>query len=176
MSDTGYIKIQFGLKSEQRHAAAQGFYQAFQEKCAIFGSRDRVIRALAAGMNVRQAIVAVLNEEVVGIAAFKFRNRPFLDLQSSNCMRELGVFRGLLAVFMHIIFKREPCPRELLMYGLYVSDRYRGRGIGTLLLDAICTLARAKVKQFVRLQVVDTNPNARQLYERLGFVADKTKD
>jgi ribosomal protein S18 acetylase RimI-like enzyme len=48
-------------------------------------------------------------------------------------------------------------------------------GVGTKLLDAIVEVAQARGYRQVRLDVVDTNPRARQLYERRGFVAVETK-
>ena len=55
-----------------------------------------------------------------------------------------------------------------------VHPAMRGKGIGTRLLEAVFDFARAKGFGSVRLQVVDTNPDARRLYERMGFVATAT--
>lgn len=49
-----------------------------------------------------------------------------------------------------------------------VVARHRGRGIGTRLLDALHTAARAAAIGALSLSVGDGNP-ARRLYERLGY-------
>ncbi|KAB2847490.1 MAG: GNAT family N-acetyltransferase, partial [Hyphomicrobiaceae bacterium] len=46
-----------------------------------------------------------------------------------------------------------------------------GRGVGTLLLRAIKRKAGEHDCSNVRLDVIDTNPRAQQLYEREGFRA-----
>ena len=54
-------------------------------------------------------------------------------------------------------------------------DRSPGarRGVGTQLMAALEAHARAAGLRAVELEVVDTNPDARRLYERLGFVVLK---
>ncbi|WP_230426431.1 GNAT family N-acetyltransferase [Paragemmobacter aquarius] len=59
-----------------------------------------------------------------------------------------------------------------LIDGLCVQPQARGRGVGSALIEAICTEAAARGFNTVRLDVVDTNPRARSLYERRGFVLD----
>ena len=61
------------------------------------------------------------------------------------------------------------------MDGIAVDAAAWGRGIGTRLLDAICDHARDLDKTSVRLDVIDTNPRARTLYERRGFVTVRTE-
>mgnify|MGYP001165092409 FL=1 len=59
------------------------------------------------------------------------------------------------------------------MDGIAVTGAARGRGAGTALLAEICWIARTSGRHAVRLDVIDTNPRARALYERNGFVAGK---
>jgi ribosomal protein S18 acetylase RimI-like enzyme len=62
------------------------------------------------------------------------------------------------------------------MDGIFVSASARGQGVGTMLLDAV----RVKAIDFglarIRLDVIDSNPRARALYERQGFVALETSE
>ena len=53
--------------------------------------------------------------------------------------------------------------------GIVVDERYRGRGVGTALIEDALRRARAKF-EVVRLQVFAFNSDARRLYERMGFV------
>lgn len=57
------------------------------------------------------------------------------------------------------------------MDGIFVAERARGQGVGTLLLRAIKRKAEQQGFAQVRLGVIDTNPRARQLSERQGFRA-----
>ena len=61
------------------------------------------------------------------------------------------------------------------MDGICVDADARGCGLGTALLQAIKDDARAQGKTAVRLDVIDTNPRARALYEREGFDAIGTE-
>ena len=61
------------------------------------------------------------------------------------------------------------------MDGIVVRADRRGRGIGTKLVFRLFDVALAHNKRVVRLDVVDTNPAARRLYERLGFVELNTE-
>ena len=45
----------------------------------------------------------------------------------------------------------------------------RGQGVGTALLKAIIAEGRRRGYAEVRLDVIDTNPRATALYERIGF-------
>ena len=72
------------------------------------------------------------------------------------------------------LLERRERPDCLLMDGIAVRDDQRGAGIGTRLLEALESHARDLGKTSIRLDVIDTNPGARRLYERFGFVATAT--
>jgi ribosomal protein S18 acetylase RimI-like enzyme len=162
--------VQRGLKPEQIPQVARDYYEAFRTKCAIFGPPEKVIAVFCAGFVLENALVASCGDEVAGVAGFKSRGQPLIQLQLMTMIRQLGLFRALLGYLIARLFDEKPARGELLMDGIFVSERYRGRGIGNLLLHAICDLAREQGLTQVRLRVVDTNPNARRLYERVGFV------
>ncbi len=54
------------------------------------------------------------------------------------------------------------------LLGILVDRRYRGRGVGTALLVRCLEECRGKFEQ-VRLSVASSNPEARRIYERVGF-------
>jgi ribosomal protein S18 acetylase RimI-like enzyme len=61
--------------------------------------------------------------------------------------------------------------RPLLnIHDLAVTVEYRGRGVGTMLLDAVAERARELSCCRVTLEVDTENPGAKKLYERSGFV------
>ncbi|MFD1905046.1 GNAT family N-acetyltransferase [Paenibacillus rhizoplanae] len=59
---------------------------------------------------------------------------------------------------------------------LVVSGEARGLGIGTRLLEAAFTWSRQANRSKVLLEVVDTNPLAKKLYERVGFRTFKVEN
>ena len=56
---------------------------------------------------------------------------------------------------------------ELFLAGIYIDRRFRGRGLGTAVLQDLQALARTRQLP-LSLRVLKPNP-ARRLYERLGF-------
>jgi len=60
-------------------------------------------------------------------------------------------------------------------YGIAVDSRCRGQGIGSKLLDQIIQYALENRFETVRLDVIDSNPRAKKLYESKGFVAIKSE-
>lgn len=56
------------------------------------------------------------------------------------------------------------------LFAIIVDEKYRGKGIGTRLMEELLKLAKERFKlDFVHLEVYDGNP-AINLYKRLGFV------
>ena len=62
------------------------------------------------------------------------------------------------------------------MDGIFVAAAARGQGVGSALLAEIKNHAVTQGYQNVRLDVIDTNPQARALYGRNGFVAQSETD
>lgn len=55
------------------------------------------------------------------------------------------------------------------LFGILVSEEYRGKGVGTRLLEELMKVAKEKFNiEILHLEVYDGNP-AQRLYERLGF-------
>ncbi len=57
--------------------------------------------------------------------------------------------------------------REIYLYRIFIDNRYRGKGIGTIALNKIIDMAKEQNKD-ISLEVMENNI-ARKLYERLGF-------
>ena len=58
---------------------------------------------------------------------------------------------------------------ELYIEAIAVTEFARGKGIGTKLIDSIIKFANNKGYICITLQVIDTNPRAKELYEKVGF-------
>lgn len=61
------------------------------------------------------------------------------------------------------------------MDGITVEKTARGLGIGSRMIKTLFSYATATGFKSIRLDVIDTNTNARRLYEKLGFKAIKTE-
>lgn len=113
---------------------------------------------------------------LLGIAGFKTTNGSFIGGGVNDLQYAYGWFGGLWrGVFLDFL-ERPLQVGTLLMDGIMVSKAARGLGIGTALLSAVKAKALQLECEQVRLDVIDTNPRARALYEREGFVAETTSN
>ncbi len=62
--------------------------------------------------------------------------------------------------------------KSLYLDDLYVKPDYRGKGIGSLLLDEIYEIAKAENCKRLRWQVINWNTPAIKLYEKAGATID----
>jgi ribosomal protein S18 acetylase RimI-like enzyme len=60
-------------------------------------------------------------------------------------------------------------PERVYLAQINLLPGYQGKGIGTAVIESIKADA-ARAGKPVELRVLKTNPNARRLYERLGFI------
>jgi ribosomal protein S18 acetylase RimI-like enzyme len=170
------INITLGFAEKHRAKAAQLYYTAFRQKLhPIFRDETRGLAVLEQSLNPDYAFAAMMNDELVGIAGFHDEKGNLLDIHPSHMTRVFGFFGGWMRLLGLSIFRRKPESHLLLMDGIVVDSTLRGGGVGSKLLDAIIDHAQAQRYAQVRLDVVDTNPRARQLYERKGFVATDTR-
>ncbi len=58
---------------------------------------------------------------------------------------------------------------ELYVEAVAVTEFARGKGIGTKLFAPLIKFAKNKGYSCITLQVIDTNPRAKELYEKVGF-------
>lgn len=168
------IEIAPGVPADLAGPATELYCQAFVEKLTPFlGDEARAAAFLAPSMVLDRAFVACRGSEVLGIAGFKLDGRGLFEPSAGDFIRTYGV-SGVVRMAGLAALERAERPGELLMDGIAVSAAARGQGIGTRLLQAIADHARATGKSTVRLDVIDTNPDARRLYERYGFEAGPT--
>lgn len=167
--------VSVGLPDQMRADAARLYLEAFRKKLGpIIGHDDRALTFLGNIMRPQAALVAISDDgHLLGIAGFHDENGGFIGGGFRDMVRSFGYFGALWRAAALSVFEREPEPDELLMDGVVVHATARGKGVGTALLMRMNELARQMQKSQLRLDVVDTNPRARALYERQGFVATR---
>ncbi len=169
MDNTTQIKT--GFSDGQRTKAAELYDAAFGAKLRI-AIPDNAARLaiLRDGFNPKFAIVALSQGELVGIAGFKTGQGSLTGgIGFGLLKRELGWIGAVRAILVLLLFEREYSPGQLLMDGISVSPKMRGSGIGSKLLHRVIAYAQEQGFGSVRLDVIDTNPAAKRLYERVGF-------
>lgn len=170
------ITIQQGFPGELRFEAAGLYDAAFGAKLSIaIPDKDLRLAVLREAFNPNFCFVAMSGGELVGIAGFKTTIGSLTEGMTFGELRaQLGLFEAVRAILVLALFQRTPPKGQLLMDGISVSPKMRGSGIGSSLLRQLIEYARLGGYRTLRLDVIDTNPAARRLYERLGFVATST--
>jgi ribosomal protein S18 acetylase RimI-like enzyme len=162
------LEIIFGVPKNQRFRVAKIIYEAFENKFGnVFGSK-KSIPLISKYLRNDRTVVAISEDVVVGVAGLKFEGKEFIDIGFWQLLRELklGIFR---ATFLGWIFFDKVEDKELLVDTLAVAESMRGKGIGTSLINFTIDFARSKGFEQIKIFVVDINPKAKRLYERIGF-------
>jgi ribosomal protein S18 acetylase RimI-like enzyme len=170
------VEVRLGLPDSYRRQAAEIYYEAFQRKMApVIGPQERAIPILERHFESEHAFIALQRFQVVGLAGLQYDGRSFFHPTAAGFAREFGWLSGPVRAALLALLSPHSRRGELYLDDLAVCSSMRGLGIGTRLLHAVFHFARSNGLKAVRLDVVDTNPNARRLYERIGFVPIETR-
>lgn len=170
------IKIERSLPAGLERVAATLYWEAFGRKLGwILGPSEKAIEFLSTNLNGDRVVCAMLDGELVGVAGFKHQGRALTGGGLRDILSTFGWIRGLPKAAFLTLLERNPPADTMVMDGIAVDSRHRGLGAGAKLLDETVAIASELGYRFVRLDVVDTNPRARTLYERNGFLATKTE-
>jgi ribosomal protein S18 acetylase RimI-like enzyme len=166
------IEILTTLPEFYRSRAEEIYYEAFRGKLQPLVGRPAETQCLlSAGFDLQMALGALVDGELLGLAGLHSREGLFSRAFWNDSLRYLGLVRGLFAwAVLNLFAAGASCPPgHLRIAALAVAAPVRGQGLGSRLLEAVFEKARREGFSAVRLEVVDTNTRARQLYERLGF-------
>ncbi len=76
---------------------------------------------------------------------------------------------GGLAFYVRPPYRGNLSGKEVYLMGMYTTDEWRGKGVGTALLEKLLEYAR---KQGVGRVWLHTEPGARSLFGRAGFCSN----
>lgn len=175
---TDDLQITRGFADELRPQVASLYDAAFGAKLGIaIPDAPLRLKLLAQSFDPSHCFIATSGGVVLGVAGFKTSAGALTSGITAKSLRaELRGLKALRAMFVLALFERRLSADQLLMDGISVSPEARGKGIGTQLLNRLKAFAAGEKFRSLRLDVINTNPLARQLYERLGFVATKTEN
>jgi ribosomal protein S18 acetylase RimI-like enzyme len=165
--------IQRGLPERLRMDAAALYWEAFGGKLGpVLGPKRRAMQFFARVIRADHAIVA-LDEQgaLIGLAGFKTPEGSFAGGNGADLSAIYGAvgsgWRGMLLWALN----REVDNDRFLLDGICVTEAARGQGVGSALIEQICAEGYRRGYSAIRLDVVNQNHRAQDLYRRLGFVA-----
>ena len=167
----GDVSIDEGFVGSERESVAALYWEAFGRKLRSgFVDEATGLAVVRTALRESQMLVAREGDHVVGVCGFYGAGIGAADLGWSQLRQSLSVPAALRAIFVLSLLSRSDRSDALVLDGICVDRGARGRGIGSSLLNAAVDKARHRGVGAVRLSVVDTNPRARALYERHGFM------
>ncbi|MBZ0242346.1 MAG: GNAT family N-acetyltransferase [Bacteroidales bacterium] len=115
-------------------------------------------------------------DEIMEIEGQSFNEEAFSRKQMRYLLRSDNTFlvaevQQQVAATLILLSKKKS--KVLRVYGLAVSDKFRGKGLGKAMLAEALKLAAAGGFSNLSLEVKTTNDTAIKLYESFGFEAVK---
>jgi len=173
------ITYTIGISENYREQTITLFDEAFGTKLSIaIPSQSKRRELLYHYASLQYAIGAFDGDELLGIAGFHSPNGSFLTdskITLRGLIGHLGFWGGLRAGVVLSLFERNPKEGELLLDAICVNAKTRGMGVGSGLLQKIQHYAKNQNYQSIRLDVVDTNPRAKALYQKMGFEVESSE-
>lgn len=165
------MKIDLGFDDSERPRIAALYWAAFGSKLGrLLGPEDKARAYVAAALSPQHAFCARDGSgAILGVAGFKSPQGALVDSRFDDLAAHYGRLGALWRIAAFSALGSEVDNRRFLVDGLFVDAPFRGRGVGTRLLEAIAEEAWTRGYDAVRLDVIDTNIRARNLYRRRGF-------
>ncbi len=164
------------LPDEFRASAIWLYFNALKEKLEpILGSDGRAQEVLASNIASDKCLVAICDEKLVGIMGIQTNKGGFMNPSLKTTVRIYGILGGIVRMGGLAILHHTSSSDELYVDGVAVAYEMRGKGIGSRLFEMLERNASIKGIRTISLEVIDTNPRAKSLYEQLGFVVMKTQ-
>jgi ribosomal protein S18 acetylase RimI-like enzyme len=165
-----------GFSDAERGQIAALYWQVFGQKLGrIMHPEPKALRFIETVLRPDHALTArTEGGALLGVAGFKTTNGALVGGTAGDLRRIYGPWGGAWRGTLLQLLERDTENRRFLMDGLFVDPATRGQGVGTALLAALYEEGRSRGYREIRLDVIDTNPRARLLYEREGFHAIKT--
>ncbi|UWQ99787.1 GNAT family N-acetyltransferase [Rhodobacteraceae bacterium S2214] len=170
------MRIQAGIPDGAEAHAAALYWDAFGQKLGMtMGPRDKALRFIQRVMDPNQAICATDDDgQLLGVVGFKTYDGAFVGGDYSDLVAIYGHIGAIWRAGLLALLDRDVENKRFLMDGIFVDTAARGQGIGSALLHTIMQEGRDRGYPELRLDVIDTNPRAKSLYERHGFTKLKT--
>ena len=165
-----------GIPADQTDAAAALYWQAFRTKLRVAMGPDRkALTFITRVLRPDHAISATADDgTLLGVVGFKTHEGALVGGTFADLRAIYGLWGSSWRAVILSLLERDVENERFLMDGIFVAEAARGQGVGTALLDAVSDEARTRGHTEIRLDVIDTNPRARALYERKGFTPIKT--
>ncbi|MQY62377.1 GNAT family N-acetyltransferase [archaeon] len=170
------LQIRFGVPKNQRYRVAKIFYETFEGTISKnFGNKNKFLLFTSKCLRDDRILVAFKDGLAVGFAGLQYDKKSFIDANLRQTLKIFGLGALRVALFGRMFFFNKAAKNEILIDSIAVSANEQGKGIGSKLLQSTIDHAQSKGFSQIKLEVIETNQNARRLYERVGFKEAKVQ-
>jgi ribosomal protein S18 acetylase RimI-like enzyme len=170
------ILITNKVNDEQFGQALEIYYNAFEQKIRpLFKPKEKAIRIYSHAIHPNRVYYALENRKAVGIIGLQYDDLDFLIYRFDFIKKQYSFFRGLYLYIILNITKMKLEEYTIRIDSIAVDDQCRGQGIGKILINKAIDIAKNRGFKEIILEVVNTNPRAKKLYEKMGFKEKKHK-
>lgn len=169
--------IRAGFDVSDRQLAGALYWEAFGAKLGrTLGPRHKALQFLDRVIRSDHAISAYSDDgQLLGLVGFKTIQGALVGGDFSDMRTVYGAFGAIWRAMLLSMLERDIENQRFLMDGIFVTADARGQGVGQALLAAVKSEAERRGYTSIRLDVIDTNPRAKALYERNGFSSVDTQ-
>lgn len=177
------INITNSIHEVQKIEVAKMYYHAFIKKFSslwLFAKNEaQAVTVLRQSLRYENGLYVLSNNRVLGFVGLEKGDSFFAPLKYSAFLEAFGFLSATwryVAYGIYRLFHGDIKNDAVHIDPIVVSSDARGMGIGTKLFEAAFELTKRLNRKKVILEVVDTNPKAKKLYERLGFQVVKEEN
>jgi len=169
------VTIKKEVNDQQLSQALEIYYEAFKRKIKpLIKSKEIACNIYKKSINKNRIIYALVKDEVVGFVGLQYCGKNFMEIKYKTLREYMNPVKSF---FVFLIYKKVLLPKikanEMRIDSLAVKSKYRSKGIGSKLINEVFLLSRNLGLSEIILEVVNTNPKAKKLYEKIGFVEKK---
>lgn len=132
-----------------------------------------IVRVGADGWRTfREVRLAALADSPLAFASSHEVERGYDEVRWRSMTGDAAVFVAVTTTTVGVaVAVARDDDEERGLGAMWVAPEWRGRGVGTLLVDAVVRFARTEGRRRIGLWVPADHPEARRRYERCGFRA-----
>lgn len=168
------------LNEQQQVEASKILYHSFSLKFPHLWlynkTENQALKLLKEVLNYKYGVYALSEGKVVGLLGLDLgAGKRFMSFSLSALTRTFGWLGGLIRYikysFEENFVHTKANEKQSRIHPIAVSQEARGKGVGRILLNAFEQYSRRLGNKAIVLEVVDSNPRAKKLYEQEGYVS-----
>jgi len=162
------------LEDKEKSDISEIVFDSFEQKFIAVSpkmSREKWAGILKEILTYNLGLYYKKDNKIQGVALLTLKKASTFS-SFPKIIKHLGLLKGIL--FCLFFVNPVKSVKEIKLDLIAVQSLSRGSGIGGHLLNYLIEFAKKKEYESIILEVVDTNPKAKNLYLRLGFKTIKS--